>query len=41
LRLGRIIVPDISGFDFSPFIIMVILKIITLFLSASLPWKLL
>lgn len=41
LRLGRTIVPDISGFDFSPFIIMVILKIITLFLSASLPWRLL
>ncbi|KGP63387.1 hypothetical protein EP47_02230 [Legionella norrlandica] len=41
LRLGRIIIPDISGFDFSPFIIMVVLKVITLFLSASLPWRLL
>ncbi|MCL5271744.1 MAG: YggT family protein [Gammaproteobacteria bacterium] len=37
---GRKIVPDISGFDFSPFIIMVILKIITLFISAYLPWRL-
>lgn len=37
LNLGRRIVPDISGFDFSPFIIMIILKIITLFISASLP----
>lgn len=41
LILGRKIVPDISGFDFSPFIIMIILKIITLFISASLPGRLL
>lgn len=41
LILGRKIVPDISGFDFSPFIIMIILKVITLFISASLPWRLL
>lgn len=40
LIMGRKIVPDISGFDFSPFIIMVILKIITLFISAYLPWPL-
>lgn len=40
LRWGRRIVPDISGFDFSPFIILIILKIITLFISASLPWRL-
>lgn len=40
LRLGRRLVPDISGFDFSPFIIMIILKVITLFISASLPWRL-
>jgi len=40
LRLGRRIVPDISGFDFSPFIMMIILKVITLFISASLPWPL-
>ncbi|RUR19265.1 YggT family protein [Legionella sp. km535] len=40
LILGRKIVPDISGFDFSPFIIMIILKVITLFISASLPWRL-
>ena len=37
LNLGRRIIPDISGFDFSPYIIMVILKLITLFISASLP----
>ena len=37
LRLGRLIVPDISGFDFSPFVIMIILKLITIFISASLP----
>ncbi|QMT59671.1 MULTISPECIES: YggT family protein [unclassified Legionella] len=41
LKLGRKIVPDISGFDFSPFIILVLLKIITLFINASLPWRLL
>lgn len=40
LILGRKIVPDISGFDFSPFIMMIILKVITLFISASLPWRL-
>ena len=37
LRLGRHIIPDISGFDFSPFVIMIILKVITLFISTSLP----
>ncbi len=36
-RLGRQIIPDISGFDFAPFVILVILKVITLFISASLP----
>ncbi|CEG57593.1 YggT family protein [Legionella fallonii] len=41
LILGRRIIPDISGFDFSPIIIMIILKVITLFISASLPWKIL
>lgn len=41
LQLGRKIIPDISGFDFSPFVVMIILKIITLFISASLPGKLL
>ncbi len=41
LIIGRRIIPDISGFDFSPIIIMIILKVITLFISASLPWGLL
>ena len=41
LILGRKIIPDISGFDFSPFIIMIILKVITLFIHASLPIPLL
>lgn len=41
LILGRRLVPDISGFDFSPFVVMVILKIISLFINASLPWRLL
>ena len=37
LRLGRRIIPDISGFDFSPYVVIIILKVITLFISASLP----
>ena len=37
IRFGHKIVPDISGFDFSPFIMMIILKVITLFISASVP----
>lgn len=41
LMFGRKIIPDISGFDFSPFIIMMILKVITLFINASLPVHLL
>lgn len=41
LVLGRRIVPDISGFDFSPFIVLMILKILTLFISHSLPYNLL
>lgn len=41
LKFGRRIVPDISGFDFSPFIIIIILKVITLFISSSLPGRLL
>ena len=41
LKLGRKIVPDISGFDFSPFIILMILKVITLFVNANLPWRIL
>lgn len=31
-------IPHISGFDISPFVMMMILKIITLFVSASLPF---
>ncbi|MDP3269831.1 MAG: YggT family protein [Legionella sp.] len=38
---GRKIIPDISGFDFSPFIILIVLKVITLFISAYLPGNLL
>lgn len=41
LQWGRRLVPDISGFDFSPFVVLVILKIITLFISFSLPLRLL
>lgn len=41
LILGRKIIPDISGFDFSPMVIMILLKIITLFINANLPLNLL
>ncbi|MGC1183488.1 YggT family protein [Legionella sp.] len=41
LKFGRKIIPNISGFDFSPFIILMMLKIVTLFINASLPWRLL
>ncbi len=40
LAFGRSIIPDISGFDFSPFVILIILKAITLFMAASLPLRL-
>jgi YggT family protein len=40
LAFGRSLIPDISGFDFSPFIILILLKVITLFMSASLPIRL-
>lgn len=40
LRVGRRVIPDISGFDFSPFIMMIVLKIITIFINASLPIQL-
>jgi YggT family protein len=41
LKLGRKIIPDISGFDFSPFLVLMILKVITMFINANLPWRLL
>lgn len=40
LIFGRTVIPNISGFDFSPFIVMILFEVITLFISASLPWKL-
>ncbi len=36
-RLGHRIIPDLGGFDFSPFLVLIVLKIITLFITASLP----
>ncbi len=41
LRLGRRLIPIYSGFDFSPFIVILILKVITLFIEASMPLPLL
>ena len=40
LQFGRYIIPDISGFDFSPFVVLILLKVITLFIRFSLPWPL-
>lgn len=37
MRYGRQLIPDISGFDFAPFIISVILIVILLFLSSYIP----
>ena len=36
-HFGRRIIPDTSGFDFSPFVILILLKIIPLFITAMLP----
>lgn len=41
LARARKIIPNASGFDFSPFVTLLLLKIITLFVNASLPWRLL
>lgn len=40
IRLGRLIIPNMSGFDFAPLFIMVSLRLITIFISASLPMHL-
>ncbi len=37
LRLARQFIPDIAGLDFSPYIVLVLIKVITLYISASLP----
>lgn len=37
IQIGRRIIPNISGFDFAPFVMMIIIKVITLFISASMP----
>ncbi|MCE3046017.1 YggT family protein [Legionella sp. 16cNR16C] len=37
IRLGHRIIPNVSGFDFAPYIMMVMIKVITLFISASMP----
>lgn len=41
LRLGRRFIPPIAGFDFSPVLILLVLKVIILFVSHSLPLPLL
>ncbi|GGI85872.1 YggT family protein [Legionella impletisoli] len=41
LRLGRRVIPDISGFDFSPILVIVVLKVLTLFIGGLLPVPLL
>jgi YggT family protein len=41
LKFGLRIIPNTYGFDFSPFVMLIILKITTLFISNSLPLRLL
>jgi YggT family protein len=41
LKFARKVIPETSGIDLSAFIILVLLKIISLFINASLPWRLL
>lgn len=40
LGVARRLLPDIAGFDFSPIIVILLLKVITLFISASIPMHL-
>lgn len=35
LQTARRLIPDIAGFDFSPFLALIVLKVITLFISSS------
>lgn len=35
IAVGHKIIPNISGFDFAPLLVLIILKVITLFISAS------
>lgn len=37
IRIGHRIIPNISGFDFSPFIMLISLKILSLCVSACMP----
>lgn len=37
LVFGRKIIPDISGFDFSPLVMLILLKLILIFVTASIP----
>ncbi len=37
LSIGRQVSPTIAGFDISPYIVLIILKVVTLFISESLP----
>ena len=41
IRFGHKILPNISGFDFSPMVMLIILKVITMFITASMPVPLL
>ena len=41
LKLGRFVLPNLSGFDFSPLLVIVILHMLSLFIYVSLPIRLL
>lgn len=40
LRIGRRYIPSIAGFDFSPFVVIVVIQMIILFIRSSLPFRL-
>ena len=41
MKLGRQLVPNISGFDFAPFIILIFIWVLTLFIHGIMPIRLL
>lgn len=39
LRLGRRVVPVVSGIDFSPLVVIIVLKIVTIFVEGYMPFR--
>lgn len=40
LHFARRYIPDIAGIDFSPFVILIVIKAVTIFISATIPFHL-